>query len=199
MIQSNAELKEATTVKIMWETIYWTWVISEVAILIVTRTRPSGGNVRDRGSLLLLWPIIIASITVATWFGQTHRHTLSGAHWVLVASIVLLAAGLILRWMAILKLGKSFSANVAIHATQTIKKTGIFRFVRHPSYSGLLIVFAAIGLHTRNWIGLAILLIPTTVALLYRIHVEEAALREAFRDEYERYSRTTKRLIPGLY
>jgi protein-S-isoprenylcysteine O-methyltransferase Ste14 len=39
---------------------------------------------------------------------------------------------------------------------------------------------------------------PPLAALLYRIHVEEAALRNAF-DEYDDYSRTTKRLIPGIY
>ena len=71
--------------------------------------------------------------------------------------------------------------------------------MRHPSYTGLLIIFVAIGLHTRNWIGLSIVVIPATAVLLYRIHVEETALREAFRDEYESYSRTTKRLVPGLY
>jgi protein-S-isoprenylcysteine O-methyltransferase len=54
-------------------------------------------------------------------------------------------------------------------------------------------------MHTRNWVGLAITLVPTTAALLYRIHVEEAALRQAFGQEYSDYSRATKRLIPGIY
>ena len=39
------------------------------------------------------------------------------------------------------------------------------------------------GMHTRNWVGLAITLVPTTAALLYRIHVEEDALRPAFGQE----------------
>jgi protein-S-isoprenylcysteine O-methyltransferase Ste14 len=41
--------------------------------------------------------------------------------------------------------------------------------------------------------------VPPTVALLYRIRIEEAALREAFGEEYVAYSNTTKRLVPGLY
>ena len=40
---------------------------------------------------------------------------------------------------------------------------------------------------------------PERAALLYRIHVEEAALTGAFGQEYVEYSRTTKRLIPGIY
>jgi protein-S-isoprenylcysteine O-methyltransferase Ste14 len=35
--------------------------------------------------------------------------------------------------------------------------------------------------------------------LLYRIHVEEAALMQAFGEAYRDYSRTTKRLLPGIY
>jgi protein-S-isoprenylcysteine O-methyltransferase Ste14 len=38
-----------------------------------------------------------------------------------------------------------------------------------------------------------------TAALMYRIHVEERALTEAFGNEYVDYSRVTKRLLPGIY
>ena len=71
--------------------------------------------------------------------------------------------------------------------------------MRHPSYLGLVLIFLAIGIYSRNWISLAIAVVPPTVALLYRIRVEEAALREAFGEEYTAYSRTTKRLVPGIY
>ena len=57
----------------------------------------------------------------------------------------------------------------------------------------------AVGLHPRNWISLLVIFIPPTAALLYRIHVEEIALREHFGQEYIDYSRQTSRLIPGIY
>ena len=180
--------------------LYWAWVASEVVVLIGTRTRRSSGQVQDRGSLLILWPVIFASVSTAMWLGDSSSPTiLGGAHWVRTCSVVLLAAGLAIRWSAIVMLGKSFSANVAIHATQTLRTSGLFHFVRHPSYSGMLLIFTAIGLYTLHWSSLAIMLIPTTAALLYRIHVEETALRHAFGDEYEQYSEATKRLIPGVY
>jgi protein-S-isoprenylcysteine O-methyltransferase Ste14 len=43
-----------------------------------------------------------------------------------------------------------------------------------------------------------VVILPTA-ALLYRIHVEEMALTEAFGPQYLEYSRTTKRLFPGIY
>jgi protein-S-isoprenylcysteine O-methyltransferase Ste14 len=42
-------------------------------------------------------------------------------------------------------------------------------------------------------------MVPSFAALLYRIHVEEKALCDAFGEEYQEYSRITKRLIPGVY
>jgi protein-S-isoprenylcysteine O-methyltransferase Ste14 len=103
------------------------------------------------------------------------------------------------RWTAILTLGKSFSSNVAIQESQTIQRAGLYRIVRHPSYLGMLIIFLAIGVHSRNWLALAVVLVPTTAALLYRIHVEEIELHDAFGAEYAEYSQSTKRLIPGIY
>jgi protein-S-isoprenylcysteine O-methyltransferase Ste14 len=88
---------------------------------------------------------------------------------------------------------------VAIRDSQTLNRAGLYRVIRHPSYLGLLIVFIAIGVHSRNWLSFAIVLIPTTAALLYRIRVEETALVQAFGDDYVAYSQTTKRLIPGLF
>jgi protein-S-isoprenylcysteine O-methyltransferase Ste14 len=187
-------------VSAVWQVLYWGWLGGEIAILVVTRTRAGRGEVRDRGSLWLLWLVVTASITAGTWYGETHAHTIfGGAAWVRAVSLALLAVGLVVRWTAIVMLGRSFSANVAIRAEQRVMKTGLFRWVRHPSYTGLMMTFVAAGLHTRNWVGMGMIVVPTTTALMYRIVVEEAALREAFGEEYVEYSSGTKRLVPGVY
>lgn len=184
----------------LWTVLSWAWIISEIGILLFTRTRRGTGEVQDRGSIVVLWVAILASITLGRWFGETHPQSIFlKTHWVRVAGVVIFAAALALRWTAVISLGKSFSANVAIRAMQSLHKTGLYRFVRHPSYTGLIFIFFAEALRTRNWIGFAVVIIPTTAALVYRIHVEEAALRSAFGEEYVVYSRTTKRLIPGVY
>jgi len=184
----------------LWQILTIGWVLSEIYIAIATRTRHGSGNIRDRGTFVLLWVVIVFSLTAGNWFGETHIPNLfGGAHWLKPAAIVVLISGLILRWIAILSLGKSFSSNVAIHATQTVLKTGLYRWMRHPSYTGLLLCFLAAGIHSRNWYSLLIIVIPPGAAVLYRIHVEEIALREAFGSEYTDYSRATSRLIPGIY
>jgi protein-S-isoprenylcysteine O-methyltransferase Ste14 len=188
------------TVSVMWQTLYWLWVISEVIIGVATRTRHSTGKTHDRGSLMLLWVVILSAMTAGNWYGEaTPPHMLGGVHWLKTAALVILIVALIIRWCAIVTLGKAFSSNVAILDAQKLNRSGLYRFVRHPSYLGLFLVFLASALHTRNWLSFFIILIPCTAALLYRIHVEEAALLRAFGDEYTNYSRNTSRLIPGLY
>ncbi len=161
----------------------------------------SGGDVRDRGSLRILWLVIVVSLTIGIWYGETHQPSIfGGAPWVRSVALVLLAVALAIRWTAILTLGRWFSVNVAIRDKQTVQTGGIFSIVRHPSYTGLMLVFFAVALHTRNWISFAMILVPCAAALLYRINVEEAALRSAFGADYEAYSRKTRqRLIPFIY
>ncbi len=188
------------TLSLVWLVLIYGWVASEIFIGISTRTKRSSGNVRDRGSLLVLWVAITLGMTASSLIGQTRPPNMfGGAYWPKLTSVILVVVGLGIRWSAIVSLGRSFSSNIAIQEEQKLTTTGLFHFVRHPSYLGLLLVFLAAALYSDNWIGFAVALVPSTAALLYRIHVEEAALIAAFGDEYAAYSRCTKRLIPGLY
>jgi len=185
---------------ILWTSFYWAWVASEVVIAVATRTGKGGGKVSDRGSQLILWMVIVVSVTACEWMRRIMpANMFGGAAWLKTASMVVLVAALAIRWTAVFTLGKSFSANVAIRESQKMMRSGLYRMVRHPSYLGLLMVFVAIGIHSRNWLSFVVAIVPTTAALIYRIQVEEMALREAFGEEYVRYSRVTKRLVPGVY
>lgn len=180
--------------------LYWAWISSEILLQLVTPTVRRQGKVRDRGSLIVLLTVIFVSFWIAMQYGETHPRTiLGGAHWLRIPALVLFAFGLAVRWAAVFSLGASFSTNVAIHHAQKLRTTGLFRWMRHPSYTGMLIIFTAVGLYERNWVSLAVLIIFPTAALLYRIHVEERALTEAFGSEYIEYQRRTRCLIPLVY
>jgi protein-S-isoprenylcysteine O-methyltransferase Ste14 len=180
--------------------ILYAWLGFEILVVLLTRTRRGQGKISDQGSMLVLWLSIAASITAATWIGEARpRDFWAHEAWVRPVCLGILLAGFVLRLAAILSLGKAFSVNVAIREKQTVKRDGLYRWMRHPSYTGMLLMFFAIGLAERNWISLAIMLVVPTAALLYRIHVEETALRDAFGAEYVEYSQQTRRLIPGIY
>ncbi|MGH2480827.1 MAG: methyltransferase family protein, partial [Ktedonobacteraceae bacterium] len=80
-----------------------------------------------------------------------------------------------------------------------IVSTGPYRFLRHPSYTGVLLLVGGIGITLGNWLSLLIILAGVLIGLLYRISVEEKALRTFLGQPYEEYMRRTKRLIPFLF
>jgi protein-S-isoprenylcysteine O-methyltransferase Ste14 len=187
-------------VSYLWNFLVWGWVASEVLIGIATRTRRGDGVVKDRGSLAILWVTITLAMTAGGIIrGVLGANLFAGAYWLTEAAMAILIAGLAIRWTAILSLGKAFSSNVAIRSTQKVYRGGLYRWMRHPSYTGMMLAFLAIAVQYRNWISFLVVMLPTMAALLYRIHVEEIALNEAFGAEYAEYSRHTKRLIPDIF
>ena len=176
------------------------WLISEVVLGVARRVKQGSARVSDRGSLLLLWVVI--GISVASGgclqFVELGRMTLSPGTSRLVA-LGLIVLGLVVRWSAILTLGRFFNTSVAIQVGHRIVRSGLYRSVRHPSYSGLLLAFAGLGVAFRSWLSLAAVLIPVVAAVVYRIHVEEGALLETFGEQYVDYCQTTRRLIPWVY
>jgi protein-S-isoprenylcysteine O-methyltransferase Ste14 len=176
------------------------WAIGEILIALITTTGWRQGKVRDRGTQIILWIVIVASFRLDEWMHAHLAPDMPGSHsWLPLLAVWVLVAGLAIRAVAIWTLGRSFSANVALRAGQTLQRSGLYSIVRHPSYLGLEIVFLAFALHSQTWACLAVVLVPPTLAVLLRIHVEESALRMGFGAEYDDYSRSTKRLIPGVY
>jgi protein-S-isoprenylcysteine O-methyltransferase Ste14 len=186
---------------LIWLVLFYTWFASEIFLVIRSRARKKTGHqLRDRGSLLILWATISLSMFIGIFVGESLPPNIPGDKFFLhVIALSILIFGIIIRWGAIIKMGRAFSINVALHKDQHVIQSGLFHFIRHPSYLGMLIIFFATTLNERNYYSIAIILIPIIVALLYRIHVEELALREGFGAEYIEYSKRTKRLIPFIY
>jgi hypothetical protein len=49
------------TVHRLFADLFWVWVASEILLQLVTRTSRSTGQTKDRGSLLILFPVVFAS------------------------------------------------------------------------------------------------------------------------------------------
>jgi protein-S-isoprenylcysteine O-methyltransferase Ste14 len=115
------------------------------------------------------------------------------------------AGGLAVMWIGIgirawsfATLGTLFTYRVTIQPGHRLVRSGPYRYVRHPSYTGLTLFVIGDVLALRD--GLALLVLIATIApvIAYRIYVEEKALMSALGDEYREYARTTKRLVPAI-
>jgi protein-S-isoprenylcysteine O-methyltransferase len=107
--------------------------------------------------------------------------------------------GIVLRWFAILYLGRFFTVNVAIHADHQVVDSGPYRFIRHPSYTGGLLTAVGFSMTLNNWGSFVIIVLPCVAVTLWRIHLEEQALRAALGERYSSYMWRTRRLIPFIY
>lgn len=176
------------------------WPVAEGILAVATRRKAARGTVRDRGSLGLMWGAIGAGLLGGIALAPIRAARIPlPAPWLMGAALVLLLGGLAIRLAAIITLGRFFTAKVSILEDHRLVRTGLFRIVRHPSYTGLLLAFAGLGLTFGSALSLAVILVPITVSVLYRIRVEESFLEERFGEEYGRYRRSTRRLVPGLY
>lgn len=173
------------------------WIIIEVPYLRRFKVRP--GKDWDKGSGRF-WDLANAIEPIGMILGFTQIGKMqAGNNLVPSLGLSLLVAGIAIRWMAIYALGEYFTCTVVITDDHRLIRTGLYRHLRHPSYTGALVAHLGLGLSFTNWFSLALSSLPFLAAAMYRIHVEEQALSEAFGKEYLEYSRETKRLIPKLY
>lgn len=171
-------------------------LISEIALVWRRPASRAPSTRKDGGSHLLLWIVIVGSIICGNFVGLRHAgpvHLL----WPWIGAGIF-AFGTGFRWWAINHLGRFFSVDVAIANDHRVVDTGPYRFVRHPSYTGLLMQCAGLAVALGTLSSILIIVLPTFLALFYRIHVEEKALLHSLGEDYTAYTRRTKRLIPGV-
>lgn len=179
------------------------WGLAELAMAIALRGHGRPVRGRDRGSLILLWVAILTGLFAGNLFFPVHGPWIPPSPTLITAvGLVILLAGLALRLTAILTLRRFFTTQVAIHRDHEIVRHGVYRSLRHPSYTGLLLAFLGLSLALAahgSWLSFFALLLPILAALLYRISVEERAMREVFGPAYVDYARRTRRLVPRVW
>lgn len=110
---------------------------------------------------------------------------------------ILVAAGLGFAVWARRHLGRNWSGNVTLKEGHTLVRSGPYRSVRHPIYTGLLLGLAGTALAVGEWRGL--LALPLAFASFwYKSRIEEAKMAATFA-EYEAYRRETAALIPFIF
>lgn len=180
-------------------TIYILWISSEVFLSASRRSEKSDSGNTDKGSLKLIWIIIVIANALAYYVSSRVRLPISSNPAIGFAGLGLILIGMILRFSSIASLGKFFTVNVAILDDHKLKQDGLYKYVRHPSYSAALLSFIGYGVSLNNWLSVAIVTAAALTVFLVRIKVEELALTNHFGAEYIDYMKKTKRLIPFVY
>jgi protein-S-isoprenylcysteine O-methyltransferase Ste14 len=169
------------------------WVGLEIVVAIVTR----GTSGKDRWSFRVLWALVGGGVFAAS---QLKRNLPMPDRTVMFwVGIALILTGIVVRAAAILTLRRYFTVQVTIDEQHELVESGLYRWIRHPSYTGALISFIGLGFAFGSWLSLAIIIVAALIGFAYRIRVEEEALISHFGDRYRSYAARTRRLVPGIY
>lgn len=114
------------------------------------------------------------------------------------AAIVFMLCGIGLRAAAIRQLGNWFVTDLGVARNQPLVSHGLYRWMRHPSETGLLLLTAGIGM-VGGWRTCCLALAVQGMLSITRIYLEERALTEAWGDRYRAYARSTARVCPGVW
>jgi protein-S-isoprenylcysteine O-methyltransferase Ste14 len=137
-------------------------------------------------------------LTAALWRVATEpqfRSQLSAAN---IAGLAFYLLGLTIAVVAYITLGKFYSSTLVTRKGHQLITRGLYRFLRHPIYLGVLIIIMGVPLYATSLFGFLVmsLLVPI---FLHRIRLEERLLTEEFGDDYREYCKLTSKLIPFVY
>jgi protein-S-isoprenylcysteine O-methyltransferase Ste14/anti-anti-sigma regulatory factor len=174
------------------------WALLEVSLRVREGVHGKGKRKRDRGTRVSIAISLGVAIGVAA-FAASRVPSLHLPVSLSGLGVLVMWLGLAMRVWAIAALGSDFRTTVEVDPGQAVVATGPYKWIRHPSYAGLLLILAGFGLALGNWLSLAACLALPLPALVRRIQVEEAELTRVLGDAYRTYRVETARLIPGLW
>jgi protein-S-isoprenylcysteine O-methyltransferase Ste14 len=117
--------------------------------------------------------------------------------WLMWLGAAMALAGLLFAVWARLYLGENWSSLVTVKQKHELIRSGPYRFVRHPIYSGILLALVGTGISRRNvWGFLGVALV--WFGLLLKARLEERFMVQTFGEQYDDYRRSTGALLPRL-
>ncbi len=175
------------------------WLVFEFVMRVRQRLRAGGPAAWDPSAFVLV-PCLAAAIVAAEVLGRHGRLPWPGGLvWPVVAGVLLIAAGMGLRAWSIATLGRFFQYWIKIQPGHRVVADGPYRYVRHPSYSGIVLVLAGIALACDDVWSLVAVAVLGGAGLVVRIRAEERQLTQALGGEYEHFAAGRKRLVPGVW
>jgi protein-S-isoprenylcysteine O-methyltransferase len=177
----------------IWIVFWLFWLVS--AIMTSTRTERRAGFTYPVGILFLL--VAIGVLFGSGWAGNGFllSRFVPDEPAIAITGILITVAGLLFAVWARVHLGRNWSGSPTIKVGHQLIRSGPYRYVRNPIYTGILVGLIGTALVIGMWIVVFAVGVGV-VAFLLKIRAEEELLMEKFGDEYMNYKREVKSLIP---
>lgn len=175
-------------------------IITSGSIINLTKNKQNKVVWQEVTRTLLFFKIAIPLALLSSLF--LYNSTVTSYHqntYLVVLGILFVIIGLYFRWEAIRKLSGMFTVKISIVENHELLSTGVFKYVRHPSYLGMVFYFSGLGFLMHNYLCFLVLVGLPLSAILIRIFHEEKALQNHFKDAYLAYQKKSWKLIPFIF
>jgi protein-S-isoprenylcysteine O-methyltransferase Ste14 len=183
-----------------------TWIpFALVGVILLGESTSLGKRLdserKDCGSYFLFRGILAAAYIVSFYLLLTRRfpERLALGSWSALAGAVLTVSGTVLRVWSMKTLGQYFTRVVHASPHQKVIKTGPYRLIRHPSYTGAGLAALGVALSMGSAGAVALIGGAFAIGVSWRIYVEERALVQTIGEPYREYMKRTKRFIPYVF
>jgi protein-S-isoprenylcysteine O-methyltransferase Ste14 len=184
----------ATLIGVCWVAWVLTWI--GTAIIFRPEKRDSSSPAPRRRPRRFGLRLLVAGCVIVAIRTQHLGRTPTG-HGIGWMGVMFTVAGIGVATWARLCLGRSWGMPMTVRAKPKLVRSGPYRVVRHPIYSGLLVALIGSALATGS--GFLPAAIGSGAYFVLSLRVEEADMAASFPDDYPEYSKHTKRLIPFVY
>src|SRR5580704_19103360 len=180
------------TLATIW-TVFWVlWILPAVFGKRTVRRQRASSRILQLVLLLSAYVLVVDS---GRDWGLLNLRVVPAGSTATAVGYGLLLAGMLFAGWARLFLGGNWSSNVTLKQDHTLVRSGPYRIVRHPIYTGLLVAMLgtaiAVG-ELRCFLGVAL----AAVAWKMKSITEEALMVQQFGDQYTRYRMEVKALVP---
>jgi protein-S-isoprenylcysteine O-methyltransferase Ste14 len=177
----------------LWMLLAIVWLVSRFGIKRAKQRERPGEFILHAIAVVIGFWLLFANHNWG-WLNNRVLPT-TGAFW--MTGLALTALGISISIWARLTLGRNWSSAVTLKHNHELIRKGLYRWIRHPIYTGILLGMigtAMIRGHLRGWIGMAIV----AATFYFKARREERFLRQEFGAGFEEHARRTGMFLPKL-
>jgi protein-S-isoprenylcysteine O-methyltransferase Ste14 len=140
--------------------------------------------------------VIIQFLLLTIFFIPIYNLSFQFIHFLKYPGAVISFVGFLIILMAILQLNKNLTPFPTPKTSGILIKTGLYKYMRHPIYTGIFLATLGLGLFNNNLqqISIAVILL---ILFYFKSSYEEKMLIDKY-EEYKKYKENTNRFFPFL-
>jgi protein-S-isoprenylcysteine O-methyltransferase Ste14 len=181
-----------------------TVVLLQIAVVVVEPEIGRQGNKgktivdRQRMAVILLQVLTLAIILIAPFSDGRDIAVFSPSEVGRYFGLSFYIIGFIIMNWAEISLGRLFSIQVTLQNDHQLVSSGLFKYIRHPRYLGIMVNNIGLSFVFRSGLAL-VLAFLLIIVLIWRIRDEEDLMKKEFGDSWNTYQKRSWRLLPFIY